>query len=84
MVAASCAEEIGMRKLARRGRSPSGVPSRLGFPPPVWDWDETKLERAQGIENVRTNKKHETVWKKVGAAEFDTIASHVTTLLEAR
>lgn len=46
--------------------------------------DETKLERARVIENVRTNKKHKTVSKKINDAELDAIASYVATLLEAR
>jgi mono/diheme cytochrome c family protein len=47
-------------------------------------WDETELERAQVIENVRTNKKHKTVSKKLSDAELDAIANYVATLLEAR
>ncbi len=67
-----------------RGHAKTGEKMKV----PVWDetkWDdEMKLERAQGIENVRTNKKHKTVSRKVGDAELDAIASYVATLLEAR
>lgn len=43
-------------------------------------WDDSKLEHAHVIENVRTNKKHRTVSKKVSDAELDAIATYVATL----
>lgn len=43
-------------------------------------WDDTMLEHAHVIENVRTSKKHKTVSKKVSDAELDAIATYVATL----
>lgn len=44
-------------------------------------WDESKVEHAHVIENVRTNKKHRNISKKVSDAELDAIATYVATLI---
>lgn len=44
-------------------------------------WDAEKLVHSHVIENVRTNKKHKNVSKKVSDAELDAIATYVATLL---
>lgn len=46
---------------------------------PVWGPD-SDLTHAHILENVRTNKKHKTVSKKVSDAELDAIATYVATL----
>jgi mono/diheme cytochrome c family protein len=43
-------------------------------------WDDGAFEPAEVIENVRTNKKHKTVSKKVSDAELEAIAAYVATL----
>ena len=44
-------------------------------------WNGTDLAPAHVIENVRTNKKHRTVAKKVDDAELEAIATYVSTLM---
>ncbi len=82
--APAAAQEDGkalFEKNCQKCHGPDGkADTKAGKKMKVPVWDDSKLEHAHVIENVRTNKKHKTVSKKVSDAELEAIATYVATL----
>ena len=74
--------KAGFEKNCQKCHGPDGkADTKAGKKMKVPAWgDDSNLEHAHVIENVRTNKKHKTVSKKVSDAELDAIATYVATL----